>query len=270
MRLVGAGFMVEYFDSAEPPTTSSAPVEAGLAHAARIMWIGPPRPGLAAGACAVRIRGSFTPDVSGAWRLGLESAGRSLLRLDGDVLIDNTDPSRGPGFYGAGSEPVEVTVDLAAGTHLRARRRGLAPVGVLPHPRARIGASPPDTGDEFERAVRAAAEADVSVVVVGSNGEWESEGHDRPDLSLPGRQRELIEAVLAANPRTIVVVNAGSPVEMPWADERRRRPHGLVPRRGGGRCPGRRHHRRLRALGTPAGHLPGPGGGRAGGSRHGG
>ena len=65
--------------------------------------------------------------------------------------------------------------------------------------------------------MRAAAEADVAVVVVGSNGQWESEGHDRPDLSLPGRQRELVEAVLEANPRTVVVVNAGSPVEMPWA-----------------------------------------------------
>ena len=51
----------------------------------------------------------------------------------------------------------------------------------------------------------------------GSNGQWESEGHDRPDLSLPGRQRELVEAVLDVNPRTVVVVNAGSPVEMPWA-----------------------------------------------------
>ncbi len=66
--------------------------------------------------------------------------------------------------------------------------------------------------------MRAAAEADVAVVVVGSNGQWESEGHDRPDLSLPGRQRELVEAVLEVNPRTVVVVNAGSPVEMPWAD----------------------------------------------------
>ena len=58
----------------------------------------------------------------------------------------------------------------------------------------------------------------MAVVVVGSNGQWESEGHDRPDLSLPGRQRELVEAVIDANPRTVVVVNAGSPVEMPWAE----------------------------------------------------
>jgi beta-glucosidase len=241
MRLVGggAGFMVEYFDSPDPPSGGAddlsdsdapgtgggpvggpvgAPVEAALAHSARIMWLGSPRPGLEPGTYSVRIRGTFTPDVSGAWQLGLDSAGRSVMRLDGSVVIDNSEPRRGVGMYGAGSEPVEVTLDLVAG-----RAYELA-IEVWPRSSpqlilgARIGASPPDTGDEFERAVGAAADADVAVVVVGSNGQWESEGHDRPDLSLPGRQRELVEAVLDTNARTIVVVNAGSPVEMPWAD----------------------------------------------------
>ena len=188
------------------------------AHAARILWLGPPHPELSVGACSVRISGRFTPDIAGAWRLGLESAGRSVLRLDGDIVVDNTDPSRGTGFYGAGSEPVEVIVDLAAG-HTYELAVDVWPRSTSsPILGARIGAAPPDIGDEFERAVAAAAEADVAVVVVGSNGEWESEGHDRPDLSLPGRQRELVEAVLDANPRTVVVVNAGSPVEMPWAE----------------------------------------------------
>jgi beta-glucosidase len=219
MRLVNdGGFMIEYFDSADPPTDESAPVEAGVAHAARIMWIGPPRPGLEIGAFSVRIRGNFTPDVPGAWRLGLESAGCALLRLDGDIVVDNTDPSRGTGFYGAGSEPVEVTLDLAAGHTYELAVDVWPRSATSPILGARIGASPPDTGDEFERAVSAAAEADVAVVVVGSNGEFESEGYDRPDLSLPGRQRELVEAVMDANPRTVVVVNAGSPVEMPWAE----------------------------------------------------
>jgi beta-glucosidase len=220
MRLVGdgAGFMVEYFDSPAAPEADSAPVEAGVAHSARILWIGPPRPGLEQGACAVRIRGSFTPDISGAWRLGLESAGRSVMRLDGAIVIDNSEPTRGQGFYGAGSAPVEVMVDLAAGHTYELAVEVWPRSSDSPILGARVGATPPDTGDEFERAVRAAAEADVAVVVVGSNGEWESEGHDRPDLSLPGRQRELVEAVLDVNRRTVVVVNAGSPVETPWAD----------------------------------------------------
>ena len=56
------------------------------------------------------------------------------------------------------------------------------------------------------------------IVVVGTNDEWETEGHDRTTMDLPGRQDELVRRVVAANPRTAVVVNAGSPVTMDWAD----------------------------------------------------
>jgi beta-glucosidase len=209
------GFTIEYFDN---PNLEGDPVATGTAHSARVMWIGPPQPGLMIGSCSVRISGRVTPDVAGAWQLGLESAGRSVLRLDGDVVVDNSDPARGQGFYGAGSAPVEVTYDLQAGRTYELAVEVWPRSASSPILGARIGASPPDSGDEFDRAVRAAAEADVAVVVVGSNGEWESEGHDRPDLALPGRQRELVEAVIEANPRTVVVVNAGSPVEMPWAE----------------------------------------------------
>ncbi|HEY5384516.1 MAG TPA: glycoside hydrolase family 3 C-terminal domain-containing protein [Acidimicrobiales bacterium] len=215
LRLVGDETLrISYFDN---PDVDGTPVAMDSAHTARVLWIGPPHPDLTIGHCSVRLSATFVPDVSGAWRLGLESAGRAVLRLDGDVVVDNSDPVRGSTFYGAGSELVEVTLDLAAGhsyelaVDIRPRSSSSPIMG------ARIGASPPDTGDEFERAVAAAASADVAVVVVGSNGQWESEGHDRPDLSLPGRQRELVEAVLEVNRRTVVIVNAGSPVDMPWA-----------------------------------------------------
>ena len=64
-----------------------------------------------------------------------------------------------------------------------------------------------------------AADSDVVVVVVGTNEEVESEGFDRTSLALPVRQDELVSAVAAANPRTVVVVNAGAPVLLPWSDE---------------------------------------------------
>ncbi len=54
--------------------------------------------------------------------------------------------------------------------------------------------------------------------MVGTNDEWETEGHDRTTMDLPGRQDELVRRVVAANPNTAVVVNAGSPVTMDWAD----------------------------------------------------
>ena len=80
---------------------------------------------------------------------------------------------------------------------------------------------PPHGSDdeEIERAVAIARDADVAVVVVGTTAEVESEGFDRADLALPGRQDELVRRVAEANPRTVVVVNAGAPVLLPWADE---------------------------------------------------
>ncbi len=211
---VDESLLIEYFDN---PELAGAPVATETGHTARVLWIGSPRPGLTVGQYSVRLSATFTPDESGAWQLGLESAGRAVLRLDGDIVVDNAEPTRGSSFYGAGSEPVDVTLDLVSGHSYELAVEVWPRSSSSPILGARIGGSPPDTGDEFERAVRAAAEADVAVVVVGSNGQWESEGHDRPDLSLPGRQRELVEAVLDVNPRTVVVVNAGSPVEMPWA-----------------------------------------------------
>ena len=73
--------------------------------------------------------------------------------------------------------------------------------------------------EELDEAVAAAAASEVAVVVVGTNPETESEGWDRPNLALPGRQDELVRRVAAANPRTVVVVNAGAPVLLPWLDE---------------------------------------------------
>ena len=68
-------------------------------------------------------------------------------------------------------------------------------------------------------AVQAAAAAAAAVVVVGSAETTESEGFDRDTLRLPGRQDELIGRVSAVNPRTVVVVNSGMPVLMPWASQ---------------------------------------------------
>jgi len=68
-------------------------------------------------------------------------------------------------------------------------------------------------------AEAAASAADLVVLVVGTNSAVESEGFDRTDLALPGRQNELAARVLAANPRTVLVVNSGAPVELPWREQ---------------------------------------------------
>src|SRR6266568_982499 len=66
-------------------------------------------------------------------------------------------------------------------------------------------------------AVSAAQSASTAVVVVSDD--TESEAADRPSLNLPSAQDELIQAVAAANPNTIVVINAGAPVAMPWLSQ---------------------------------------------------
>jgi beta-glucosidase len=86
--------------------------------------------------------------------------------------------------------------------------------------RFQLGVVPMPLEDTLiKEAVSAAQSSDVAVVVVGSAAGIESEGYDRQTLALPGRQDELIEAVAAVNPRTVVVVNSGMPVLMPWADQ---------------------------------------------------
>jgi beta-glucosidase len=85
----------------------------------------------------------------------------------------------------------------------------------------RVGRPPldADAEDLVREAATAAAEADVVIVVVSTSAEVESEGFDRSTLALPGAQDDLVRAVVAANPRTIVVVNSGAPVVLPWADD---------------------------------------------------
>ena len=74
-----------------------------------------------------------------------------------------------------------------------------------------------EKADAIEQAARVAGQADVSIVVVGTNPYWETEGRDRETMDLPGDQAELVEKVLEANPRTVVVVNTGAPVTLPFA-----------------------------------------------------
>ncbi len=72
-----------------------------------------------------------------------------------------------------------------------------------------------DSGDDPAAAAALAKTADVAVVFAY---QWESEGMDLPSLSLPNNQDALIAAVAAANPHTVVVIESGSPVTMPWVD----------------------------------------------------
>ncbi|OCB86538.1 beta-glucosidase [Sanghuangporus baumii] len=87
------------------------------------------------------------------------------------------------------------------------------------NPAVRLGGAPVKNPDEdLALAVQLAKEADVAIIVVGLNGDWESEGYDRTTLALPGRNDELVEKVAAVNRKTIVVTQSGSVITMPWVD----------------------------------------------------
>ena len=73
-----------------------------------------------------------------------------------------------------------------------------------------------DPGTDASSAAAAAKSADVAIVFAY---QWESEGMDLDNLSLPGNQDDLIAKVAAANPHTVVVLETGGPVTMPWADQ---------------------------------------------------
>lgn len=207
------GLRVDYFAN---PDLDGEAVFSEVATRGRLVWLGEPAPGVGAGRFSVRASATLRASRSGRWTFSLSGAWRSRLLLDGAVLVDNWEPEQGSSFFGLGSRPVEAELDLAAEDELELQIELQAVEGV-PIAGVVLGALEPEPSDAMERAVAAAATADVALVVVGANSDWETEGADRAHLDLPGAQDELVRRVAAANPRTVVAVNAGSPVRMPWA-----------------------------------------------------
>ena len=172
------------------------------------------------GPWSVRATGTFVPAVDGTHRVTLVQAGRARVLVDGVVVVGGVTDPPGPGqaLFGLGSEQIEGRVELRAGEPVElvielSSESAVFLVGAV------VGCLPVPAPDRLDRAVAAAAGADAAIVVVGTNDDWETEGHDRSSMALPGDQDELVRRVCAANPRTVVVLNAGSPLELPWADD---------------------------------------------------
>lgn len=179
-------------------------------------------------AAVVEVTWTLVADRPGTWEVGASGLGRVELVVDGEPVAD-ADLVLPPGadlVEGLMAPPQVVhPIPLPTGgtAQVVVRHQVGAPtaqgelvLGTVLH----VNVEPPTGSDdeEIERAVAAARAADVAVVVVGTNEEVESEGYDRTSLALPGRQDDLVAAVAAANPRTVVVVNSGSPVLLPWAE----------------------------------------------------
>ncbi|KAF9512006.1 glycoside hydrolase family 3 protein [Hydnum rufescens UP504] len=166
---------------------------------------------------------SITPEASGNYEFGLASAGRADLYIDGRRIIDNsTNPAPGEIFFNTGSKEVTAIMKLKGGQTYDLLVR-YSYISLVTHVEARggvrFGVAPLKPPEEFiEEAVSVAKGVDAVVLLVGLNADFESEGYDRSDMRLPPSTDLLASAVLAANPNTAVVIQSGTPVEMPWAN----------------------------------------------------
>jgi beta-glucosidase len=112
-------------------------------------------------------------------------------------------------------------------------------------PRARVSF---DSGTDREAAAKLAARADVALVFVT---QWTGEAMDKP-LTLPDGQDALVSAIAAANPRTVVIIEAGGAVFMPWIDRVPAVLHAWYPGTSGGEAIANL----LFGVVNPSGHLP--------------
>ncbi|MEU6536708.1 glycoside hydrolase family 3 C-terminal domain-containing protein [Streptomyces sp. NPDC047000] len=207
---------------------SGAVIGTGTAPGGQIQWMGADLPdGVTHETLhSVELTGTYTPRESGVHTFGTRGTGAFTLAVGGTVRYDDVQPADADdpfsAFFGApvaraeaeltAGEPVDVSL-----TYKVAYDPGLPWRNVI----FAIAHQPPrrDADRLIAEAAEAARAADTAVVVVATTDRVESEGFDRTDLRLPGRQDDLVRAVAAANPNTVVVVNSGSPVELPWREE---------------------------------------------------
>lgn len=170
----------------------------------------------------------YTPEETGEERIGFASPGTGRLYVDGELALEATleeDANIVQAFFTPPSATVALPVKAGKPLELRYEFEPGSIVDGIP------GSLTVSFGTEsavqsaseedalIEEAVDAARGADVAIVIVGTDEASECEGYDRDGLQLPGRQDDLVSAVAAVNPRTVVIVNAGAPVEMTWRDE---------------------------------------------------
>ena len=212
------GFSVDFYDGQE---FKGSPIETKILKGNKFWAMGgfgldivaqSKRPSL-----SVRFSGTLKPEFSGEFDFEIFSIGPSRLLVDNEVLIDNwTSQDPGETFFAMGSAPKRGKIEFKEGQTyslvIEYKWEGRFPA-------VQIGMQAPDQHDLMEEATSLAKEADAVILVVGTNSDWETEGNDRASLDLPSNQDELIEKVCNLNKNTIVVLNTGSPCEMPWVDK---------------------------------------------------
>jgi beta-glucosidase len=212
-----AGLTCEYFTARgfeEPPFRSQVERQIGkLVSTGSVSEMG-------AGLGALRWSGWLWPARDGRHEFSLRAPGAGRLILDGAVLIDEATPGAvdvmDVGGVSVARRIAPVTLAAGRGYPIVIQYVRPPPGDAIAWEYVGIGVRQP-TGTVAE-AAQAAASADAAIVVVGAAQVSEGEGYDRAGLDLPGDQNALVEAVIAANPRTVVVLINGAPYALPWID----------------------------------------------------
>lgn len=213
----GSGLRVEYFDGRD---LEGDPVRSATARKSFLGFFGPGDRWVDYSDFSLRMSGIFTARRDGVHVFTAAADAKLRVLCDGEVVVGAWEPPR-PGSDEWGPDEVDRhtwELDLAEGDPVEL----VVEYGSAPEARWRfvsLGCVTPGPVDPIADAVELARASDVAVVVVGLGHEWESEGFDRPDMRLPGEQDRLVAEVAAVQPHTVVVVAAGSPIEMPWLDD---------------------------------------------------
>jgi beta-glucosidase len=165
----------------------------------------------------VKFSCTYVPDISGEHAFEIFAIGKSKLLINNEEIIDNwTDPLPGDAFFAHGSSSKRgasrLEKDKSYQIEIQYKFEGNFPA-------IYIGCQPPDKINLLDEALNIAKEVDEVILLVGTNSDWETEGNDRVDFNLPGEQNTLIEKVLDINPNAIIVLNSGSPVNIPWVNK---------------------------------------------------
>jgi beta-glucosidase len=207
----GRGVTVEYFASED---AAGSPEAREVRRGSRFVWMSSAADD---GWRAVRVSSVFTPAASGAHTFALRASGAARLSIDGRHVVSMSMRREDGALMGAlfSKDEARASIELAAGVPVRLEILMRATDHAMQL--LQFGCRPPDDPTALSRAAAAAAAADAAVVVVGTSDQVEAESRDRTTIRLPGAQDELVRQVIAANPATVVVVNAGASVAMPWA-----------------------------------------------------
>ncbi|MEO8925631.1 MAG: glycoside hydrolase family 3 C-terminal domain-containing protein, partial [Caulobacteraceae bacterium] len=169
---------------------------------------------------ALRWSGWLWPRRDGRHELSLRAPGAARLILDGEVLIDEATAGAADTMDIGGAAAVRriAAVDLAGDRGYKVVIEYIRPADRAGLTWEQVGVGLRQPRGTIEAAAALAARADAAIVVIGAASVTEGEGYDRESLDLPGDQNALVEAVVAANPRTVVVLVGGAPYALPWID----------------------------------------------------